>query len=168
MNESNFSEIVNNSHESFLKKLAQLEESDSSFPFWLSSAAINLCVNSEDADLTGKLKHADALVTAVRKGFVRVKNCLSDLSKEQRYDMECSEALFAETFDRKSHSGNMAEETRTTRSRTSDEKAIQGTTSNETISRTFGKGQTKCSVCKDNFKKPKKNPDAPQHLATEN
>lgn len=84
LHEPDILETVNRGHEAFLKKLEKLDLSDSSYPYWLSSAALNLCVNLKDDELQGKLIHADRLVAAVKKGFEQMKDLLGDLSEEER------------------------------------------------------------------------------------
>lgn len=133
-NKSDFQEIINKGHEAFLEKLRLLNASDSSFAFWLSSAAINLCVNFKDVDLRGNLKHANDLVKVVKEGFEQMKVLSPDLSKDERDRLEYSQAFFADTFEEKSGESKVVKESLKLK---------------ETTELTLGNEETKCLICKD-------------------
>lgn len=111
MNEPDFVEIANRAHKAFTEKLTSLKASDSSFPFWLSSAAINLCVHFGDVDLRDKLIHVDDLVKLVKHGFEQSNDLLAHLPEEELDHLEYSRAFFAETFDGKSQESKTVEVT---------------------------------------------------------
>lgn len=97
MNKRDFVETVNIGHEAFLKKLSLHDARDSDFPYWLSSAALNLCLNSE---LRDKLKYVDDLHQVVKHSFELLKDVSDSLSEEERERLEYCQALFKQTFER--------------------------------------------------------------------
>lgn len=100
MNKPDLVETVNLGHEAFLNKLKSLRTSDSSFPYWLSSAALNLCVTFENDKLHGKLKHVDDLVKVVQEGFEQMKDLLHDLSEEERSHVAHCQGLFTDVLEK--------------------------------------------------------------------
>lgn len=96
-NEPDFVEESNLAHTVFLEKLGHNDAQVSDFHFWLSSAALNLCVILNNAKLKDKLIHADQLVKEVKRGFER-EDLLRDLSEEEIERVSYSKALFAKTF----------------------------------------------------------------------
>lgn len=94
-------ETVNRGHEAFLKKLESIKVSDSSFCYWLSSAALNVCETIKNDKLQGKLKKVDALRTKVKRGFEKMKDFLGHLSEEERDHLEYCQARFTQVTDEK-------------------------------------------------------------------
>lgn len=99
MDKPDLVETVNLGHEAFLNKLKPLKASDSSFPYWLSSAALNLCVTIGNDKLQGKLKHVDDLVKVVQEGFEQMKDLLHDLSEEEQSHMAYCQGHFTEIYE---------------------------------------------------------------------
>lgn len=143
-----FLEIVNRGHETFLKKLRSLKASDNSFLYWLSIAALNLCVNSGDVDLKGKLIHVDDLAKVVKHGFEQIKDLLDNLSEEDRAHLECSQAFFAKTFEGNPDERKAVEVTAATVLKESEEEGVQECT-------TFANEETECVICRESLKNPK-------------
>ena len=86
-------ETINRGHETFLKKLRELKVSDSSYCYWLTSAALNLCVNLRDGKIQStRLKNAPKLITEVTNGFKLMKTLLGTLSEEKKDRIEYCES----------------------------------------------------------------------------
>jgi len=75
-----------------LAELNRREVSERDFPFWLNSAAINVCLAVDDADLQGMQQNIVDLARAVREGFEKVKDMWNFLSDEDRDNIESSQA----------------------------------------------------------------------------
>lgn len=95
-------DVVKETHEAqkvFLETLSQLDASHSDFPYLLSSAAINMCLEHKDVKLGNKIDHYDDLIIKVKMGFEKMKNYSGDLSEEEKDRLDFSRALFTRTFD---------------------------------------------------------------------
>lgn len=84
MNKPDFVEKANRADEVFLKKLRLPEAPDCDFPYyWLSSAALILCLNLKDVEFRSKLKYVDDLVEALKNGFEEIKDVSDNLPEEE-------------------------------------------------------------------------------------
>src|SRR6218665_17670 len=94
MSEIDLAEAANFGHEALLNELKPLKASDSTFPYWLSSAALDLCVALTNDKLKDKLKNVKKLRTKVKWGFEEIKNFWDFLSEEEKEHMDYCQSRF--------------------------------------------------------------------------
>lgn len=99
MNKPDLAETVNKGHDALISELRSLRASDGSFPYWLTSAALEFCVAFTNVKLVGKLTHIDDLEKVVKEGFKQMK--LSGLSKKERDHAKYCLARFRQISDEK-------------------------------------------------------------------
>lgn len=99
----NYQETVYRGCEAFLRKLSPLGVSDSSFSYWLTSAALNLCVNVDIVQSQSRPKYVDDLVEKVKNGLeqMKEKKLLNALPEEERARLKYCQELFARTLNGK-------------------------------------------------------------------
>lgn len=141
-----FLEKTNRAHEVFIEKLNLHDASDSDFTYWISSAALSLCVSEKNVELKGKLKYTDELVKAVKKGFEQ-KNLLHDSSEEERDCMTYSTALFTKIIKDKPDDSNTLETSIASVSKESEEEVVQVSTTAKSTKVMVGE-DVKCAICR--------------------
>lgn len=155
MSEPDLIKTSNGGHEAFLEKLKSIKASDSNFLYWLSSAAVNLCLAFKNVKLRSKLIHYEELSKAVKEGFDQIKDLLDDLSEEEKYNMDFSKAFFTQTFEVKPDGGKTVVVARVTVSEDSEEEVFhEGMTVKRTNVTVGGKEEVKCAVCRLTLKRP--------------
>lgn len=77
------------------------------FPYWLSSAALSLCINYQNVEIRDQLKHVDELVVEIEKGFQRNDLLSFDLSEDEKDRLIYSKKRFTKVFREKLDEGKM-------------------------------------------------------------
>lgn len=110
MNEPDLVATVKTGIVAFLEELNRRKVSDSDYPYWLSSAAINVCLAVDDVELQDMRQNIDDLARAVKNGFEQLSDRLNSLSEEDRDSIESSQAYFVKAFEGKLAKGKAHEE----------------------------------------------------------
>src|SRR6218665_1293652 len=97
----------------YLEKLDQLTATDTDFTFWVTSAALHMCVYAQGVELNGWAKYPE-LIEKVTHGLDVIRNqaLFTDLALDAMEDFEYCKALFTDTFIRKSCESKVMEVTR--------------------------------------------------------
>lgn len=100
MSESDLITIVDEGIKSFLEQLKSHNVSHVDYPYWLSSAAVNICLAKENNELKDKLneQQLNDLIGEIRNGYREMDRMLNTLPEEDRERIESSQWHFKDVF----------------------------------------------------------------------